>query len=110
MPDDFRYRLPTRIRRTGPSGDTATLYRHIAQETKSPRARLKRALENGLVVTALDGLFWFGLQRIVADVQRLRAAGMRIATSEVAAFDTLTGTTRFVPVYLPGEVRPDDND
>lgn len=50
-------------------------------------------------MTALDGLFWFGLQRIAADVQRLRKAGMRIATSEMDVFDTLTGTTRRVPVY-----------
>lgn len=109
VPDQFLYRLTTRIHRTGPSGDTATLYRQIAQETKVPRERLKRALENGLTVTALDGLFWFGLQRIAADVQRLRKAGMKIATSEVEAFDNLTETIRFVPVYLSGE-NPGDND
>lgn len=109
VPDEFLYRLTTRIRRTGPSGDTATLYRHIAKEVKTPRERLKLALENGLAVTALDGLFWFGLQRIAADVQRLRKAGMKITTSEVEAFDNLTGTTRFVPVYLSGE-NPGDND
>lgn len=109
VPDEFQYRLTTRIRRTGPSGDTATLYRQIAQETKVPRERLKRALENGLTVTALDGLFWFGLQRITADVQRLRKAGMKIATSEVEAFDNLTETIRFVPVYLSGE-HAGDND
>lgn len=67
VPDDFRYRLTIRMRRTGPSGDTATLYRHIAQETNSPRERLERALENGLAVMAQDGLFWFGLQRIAAE-------------------------------------------
>lgn len=109
VPDEFLYRLTTHIHRTGPSGDTATLYRQIAKETKAPRERLKLALENGLAVTALDGLFWFGLQRIASDVQRLRKMGMKIATSEVEAFDNLTGTTRFVPVYLSSE-RPGDND
>lgn len=57
------------------------------------------ALESGLEVTALDGLFWFGIQRIAADIQRLRKAGMRIVTSERDVFDTLTGTTRRIPVY-----------
>lgn len=33
------------------------------------------------------------------DVLRLRKTGRGIATSETDAFDTLTGTTRRVPVY-----------
>jgi hypothetical protein len=64
-----------------------------------PRERLKLALENGLAITALDGLFWFGIQRIAADVQRLRKTGMRIVTSDAEVFDTLTKTTRRIPVY-----------
>ncbi len=35
---------------------------------KAPRERLKYALEAGLLVTVLDGLFWSGSQRIAADV------------------------------------------
>ncbi|PRW42080.1 helix-turn-helix domain protein [Enterobacter roggenkampii] len=66
---------------------------------KAPKERLKLALDNGLSVTALDGLFWFGIQRIAADVQRLRKTGMRIVTSNAEVFDTLTKTTRQVPVY-----------
>jgi hypothetical protein len=77
----------------------ATPYQQIAKEVKAPRERLKLALERGLPVTALDGLFWFGIQRIAADVQRLRKSGMAIATAEVDIFDNLTGTTRRVPVY-----------
>ena len=50
-------------------------------------------------VTALDGLFWFGLQRIAADVLRLRKSGMAIATAETEVFDDLTGTTRLMPIY-----------
>lgn len=48
---------------------------------------------------ALDALFWFGCQRIAAEVLRLRNTGIGIITSELDVFDTLTGTTRRVPVY-----------
>lgn len=99
IPDTFQYRLATRIRRIDPSGATATPYQQIAKEIKAPRERLKQALESGLQVTALDGLFWFGLQRIAADVQRLRKSGMVIATAETEVFDDLTGTTRLMPIY-----------
>ncbi|WP_337262557.1 MULTISPECIES: DNA-binding protein [unclassified Serratia (in: enterobacteria)] len=99
VPEEFHYRLSTRIRRERHSGDTAAPYREIAKEVKMPRERLKRALENGLAVTALDGLFWFGMQRIAADVAVLRKKGMRIATSEVQVWDSLTATLRQVPVY-----------
>ncbi|SCC46351.1 DNA-binding protein [Kosakonia oryziphila] len=99
IPDEFQYRLSTRIRRIDAEGNTAAPYQQIAKETKAPRERLKIALTEGLQVTALDGLFWFGIQRIAADVQRLRKTGLKIATAETDVFDNLTGTTRRVPVY-----------
>lgn len=99
IPDEFQYRLSTRIRRIDAEGNTAAPYQQIAKETKAPRERLKVALTEGLPVTALDGLFWFGIQRIAADVQRLRKTGLKIATAETDVFDNLTGTTRRVPVY-----------
>ncbi|MEI9745593.1 MULTISPECIES: helix-turn-helix domain-containing protein [Enterobacter cloacae complex] len=99
VPDEFQYRMVTRIRREDPTGVTAVPYQQIAKAVKAPRERLKMALESGLQVTALDGLFWFGIQRIAADVQRLRKAGMSISTSEAEVFDNLTGTTRRIPVY-----------
>ncbi|WP_312690273.1 helix-turn-helix domain-containing protein [Kosakonia sp.] len=99
VPDAFQYRLSTRIRRVDASGTTAAPYQQIAKEVRAPRERLKLALEQGLPVTALDALFWFGSQRIAADIQRLRKSGLRIATAEVDVFDNLTGTTRRVPVY-----------
>lgn len=99
IPDEFQYRLSNRIRRVDSTGTTAAPYQQIAKATKAPRDRLKVALEEGLQVTALDGLFWFGIQRIAADVLRLRKAGMVIATSETEVFDNITGTTRLVPVY-----------
>lgn len=99
IPDDYQYRLSTRIRRMDGPLSTASPYQEIAKQIKPPRERLKLALENDLQVTALDGLFWFGIQRIAADVQRLRKTGMQISTAEVEVFDNLTGTTRRVPYY-----------
>lgn len=99
IPDTFQYSLATRIQRVAPEGITAAPFQKIAKEVKAPRERLKLALESGLHVTALDGLFWFGIQRIAADVQRLRKSGMIIATAETLVFDNLTETTRLIPVY-----------
>jgi len=106
IPDEFQYRLSTRIRRINAEGNTAAPYQQIAKETKAPRERLKVALTEGLQVTALDGLFWFGIQRIAADVQRLRKTGLKIVTAETDVFDNLTGTTRRVPVYRRVENEP----
>ncbi|MEP9308475.1 DNA-binding protein [Enterobacter cloacae] len=99
IPDEFNYHLKTRIQRSDSEGGSEVPYRQIAQQVKAPRERLKLALENGLAVTALDGLFWFGIQRIAADVQRLRKTGMRITTSGTEVFDTLTRARRQIPVY-----------
>lgn len=99
IPDEFQYRMVTRIRRVDAAGATTSPYQQIAKDVKAPRERLRLALESGLQVTALDGLFWFGIQRIAADVQRLRKSGMTISTSETDASDNLTGTTRRIPVY-----------
>ena len=99
IPDAFRYQFSNRIRRIASGGLTTAPFQEIAKQVKAPRQRLKLALEAGLQVTALDGLFWFGMQRIAADVSTLRKSGMKISTAEVEASDTLTGTTRRVPVY-----------
>ena len=73
IPDEFQYRLSHRIRRISPAGSSEAPYQQIAKTVKAPRERLKLALESGLDVTALDGLFWFGSQRIAADVLRLKS-------------------------------------
>ncbi|QPJ98554.1 DNA-binding protein [Enterobacter mori] len=104
IPDEFSYHLKTRIQRSDTTGGNEVPYRQIAQQVKPSRERLRLALENGLAVTALDGLFWFGIQRLAADVQRLRKTGMRIVTSETEVFDTLTNTTRRIPVYRLDDV------
>ncbi|HGI9865414.1 TPA: helix-turn-helix domain-containing protein [Salmonella enterica subsp. enterica serovar Montevideo] len=99
VPDEFQYHLSHRIRRITSAGSTEAPYRQIAREVTVPLKRLERALTSGLEVTALDGLFWFGCQRLAADVLRLRKAGMRIATTSKTVSDTVTGTTRGIPVY-----------
>ena len=70
VPDEFQYRMATRIRREDQTEVTAVPYQQIAKAVKAPRELLKMALESGLQVTALDRLFWFGIQRIAADVQQ----------------------------------------
>ncbi|EEF6877341.1 DNA-binding protein [Salmonella enterica] len=99
VPDAFHYHLVNRIRRVSPDDVSAAPFQKIAKEVKTPRERIRLALAAGLQVTALDALFWFGCQRMASDVLRLRRAGMVISTSETDVFDTLTGTTRRVPVY-----------
>ena len=99
VPDAFQYHLTTRIWRVSPDGVSAVPFQQIAKEVKTPRERIRLALDAGLQVTVQDALFWFGCQRIAADVLRLRRDGMVIATSKIDVFDTLTGTTRQVPVY-----------
>lgn len=101
VPDSFRYRLSTRIRRVDDAGITAAPYQQVAGQTKRPCERLRLALEEGLHVNALDGLFWLGSQRIAADIQRLRASGMNIMATDTDVFDSLTGTTRIVTAYHP---------
>ncbi|CSN68330.1 Uncharacterised protein [Shigella sonnei] len=73
------------------------------------RERLRIALLNVDYVTSFElpfrllltrnGLFWLGIQRIAADVQRLRQSGMTIITRDVEVSDSLTGTTRVVSGY-----------
>ncbi|POT56565.1 DNA-binding protein [Citrobacter amalonaticus] len=98
-PDTFRYRLSSRIRRIDNSTVTTAPYQQIASQTKLPRERLRLALEAGLQVNALDGLFWFGIQRIAADIQRLRTSGMTIQAADIEVFDSLTKTLRTTTTY-----------
>lgn len=65
LPDEFRYHLVTRIRRVSPDDVSVTPFQQIVKKVKSPRERIRLALEAGLPVTVLDGLFWFGCQRMV---------------------------------------------
>lgn len=98
VPDDVRYRFSNRIRRNE-EGVEANLLPQIAKQVKDSKQRLKLALETGLTVNALDGLFWLGSQRIAADVSTLRTSGMNITTSEVEVYDDLTATTRTISAY-----------
>ncbi len=97
VPEAFHYRLANRIRRVDATGLTAA--RTSAREIKPARERLRQALNAGLPVTALDALFWFGSQRVAADIAQLRRSSMAIVTTEVEVSDNLFNTTRRVPVY-----------
>ncbi|MCS2152186.1 helix-turn-helix domain-containing protein [Scandinavium goeteborgense] len=99
IPEEFRYRFSNRIRRVTAEGLTTATYQEIAKQVKAPRERLRLALKSGLQVTALDGMFWFGMQRIAADIATLRGTGMKIETDRIDVSDNLTGTTRRIPVY-----------
>ncbi|HGY1588090.1 TPA: helix-turn-helix domain-containing protein [Klebsiella pneumoniae] len=99
VPEAFHYRLANRIRRVNATGLMAAPYQQIAREIKPARERLRQALNAGLPVTALDALFWFGSQRVAADIAQLRRSGMAIVTTEVEVSDNLFNTTRRVPVY-----------
>ena len=79
IPDEFTYHLKTRIQRSDATGATEASYRQIAQQVKAPKERLKLALDNGLSVTALDGLFWFGIQRIADADRDVQRRGVRYA-------------------------------
>ncbi len=57
----------------GGSENTSSPWQQIAREVKAPRERLKYALETGLQVIALNGLFWSDSQRLVVDILRLSA-------------------------------------
>lgn len=100
VPDAFRYRLTNRIHRVQVAGTSG-----VPEQTKAPRERLRLALEAGLQVNALDGLFWLGIQRIATNVLKLRQSGMAIATSEVEVLDTLTGTHRTISAYQLEQLR-----
>ncbi|MCP6536370.1 DNA-binding protein, partial [Klebsiella pneumoniae] len=82
VPESFHYHLTNRIRRVEATGQTAAPYQQIAREIKPARDRLRQALIAGLPVTALDALFWFGSQRVAADIAQLRRSGMAIITEE----------------------------
>ena len=99
VPDEFRYRFSSRIRRVSAGGITTNPFPEIARQTKVPRERLRLALDAGLEVNALDGLFWLGSQRIAADIAVLRQTGLKIVTTDVAVCDSLTGTTRVISAY-----------
>ena len=70
VPDIYRYHLSHRIRRVVGNEKHIIAISAGCRGSESARERLKYALEAGLLVTALDGLFWFGSQRIAADVLR----------------------------------------
>ena len=98
-PDEFRYSRRFKVFRSGAEGGTEASYLAIVRAADSPRERLRLALTSGLSVTALDGLLFFGVQRIAADVLMLRKQGMNISLTRADVFDNQTQTRREVPAY-----------
>lgn len=99
-PDNFQYRRTYKVFRTGAEGGTTSSYTSIIQQSYSPRERLRLAFTSGLLVTALDALLFFGVQRIASDVAIFRKQGMRLMLSHASVFDSLTQTVRDVPSYV----------
>lgn len=98
-PDEFRYSRRFKVFRSGAEGGTEASYLAIVKAAESPRERLRLALTSGLFVTALDGLLFFGIQRIAADVEKLRKQGLAIKTASAEVYDSQTRTVRTVPGY-----------
>lgn len=98
-PDEFRYSRRFKVFRSGAEGGTEASYLAIVKAADSPRERLRLALTSGLFVTALDGLLFFGVQRIAVDVMILRKQGMNISLTRADVFDNQTQTRREVPAY-----------
>lgn len=105
-PEDFQYRRTYKVFRSGAEGGTTSSYTSIAQQSDSPRERLRLALTSGLLVTALDAMLFFGVQRIASDVAIFRNQGMRLTLLQVSAFDDLTRTIREIPAYIVSTSAP----
>jgi len=98
-PDDFQYMRTYKVFRTGAEGGTTSSYTSITKQSDIPRERLRLALTSGLLVTALDAMLFFGVQRIASDVAIFRKQGMRLTLLHVSVYDSLTQTVRDVPTY-----------
>ncbi|MNG72827.1 hypothetical protein D3C79_312590 [compost metagenome] len=99
IPYEFNYERSYHITRSGALGGTTSSYTAITKIAELPRERLRLALTSGLQVTALDALLFFDIQRVAANVERLRKQGLNIALSHVTAFDSQTQTVREIPAY-----------
>jgi hypothetical protein len=99
-PDEFQYRRTYKVFRNVAEDGTTASYHSITKQSDVPRERLRLALTSGLLVTALDALLFFGVQRIASDVAFLRKQGMHINLLHVSVFDSLTRTVRDIPAYV----------
>lgn len=97
--DDFHYTHQTEVIREDASGQTQKDYVQFSAMDISARAKLVLALNSGLLVTAIDALLFFGIQRVAANIARLRSEGMAINLLHASAFDSQTQTTRDIPAY-----------
>lgn len=98
-PEAFHYTRKLTIFRSGAEGGTENSYTSIARQVSAPRERLRLALTSGLLVTALDALLFFGVQRLASDIAALRKGGLKIDLLHVAVFDSQTQQLREIPAY-----------
>jgi hypothetical protein len=99
VPEDFQYKRSGKVRRLADDAITTSSYIDISKQTPIPRERLRLALTSGLLVTALDALLFFGIQRVAADVMALRKQGLAVTLSQADAFNSQTQTRREIPAY-----------
>ena len=98
-PAAFHYTRKFTVFRSGAEGGTENSYTRIARQVSLPRERLRLALTSGLLVTALDALLFFGVQRLASDIAALRKVGLKIDLLHVEAFDSQTQQLREIPAY-----------
>lgn len=99
-PEAFHYTRKFTVFRSVAEGGTENSYTRIARQVSLPRERLRLlALTSGLLVTALDALLFFGVQRLASDIAALRKVGLKIDLLHVEAFDSQTQQLREIPAY-----------
>lgn len=98
-PSAFHYTRKFTVFRSGAEGGTENSYTSIARQVSVPRERLRLVLTSGLLVTALDALLFFGVQRLASDIAALRKCGLKIDLLHVEAFDSQTQQLREIPAY-----------
>ncbi|WP_411545785.1 DNA-binding protein [Klebsiella pneumoniae] len=101
FPEAFHYRLANRMHCVRLTGLTTIPRWLAAREIKPARERLRQHLNKLAILwgIALDAIFWFGSQRVAADIAQLRRSGMAIVTTERRISDNLFNTTRRVPFH-----------
>jgi hypothetical protein len=100
IPNEFHYQRQGKVWRLSDGAITTSSYIDISRQTPDPRERLRLALTSGLLVTALDAMLFFGVQRAASDVMVLRKQGLDIKLTRAEVFDNQTQTRREVPAYF----------
>lgn len=98
-PEAFHYTRKFTVFRSRAESGTKNSYISIARQVSAQRERLRLALTSSLLVTALNALLFFGVQRLASDIAALRKGGLKIDLLYVEAFDSQTQQLREIPAY-----------